>query len=165
MSEGLGSLAQSARSKQLKSAKVTIIAIGLLTVGANLVLALMNDYRIDEEVKKLQAQGLVVDQKVVEATKRETQLTCAGFGAIGIVFIVMGFFVSAYPVPITILALVLYLAGFAISAVLDPATIPQGIIIKIIIIGGLVRSIKAALEYERERSQAVEEAFAPSGSP
>jgi hypothetical protein len=126
--------------------------IGVLTILANLGVAMLSDSRIDEEAKKLQGQGMVVDQKAIEAAKRETQLTCAGFAAVGVVFIVMGFFVNAYPVPITISALVLYLAGNAISAVMDPTTIAQGIIIKIIIIAGLVRSIKAALEYERERS-------------
>jgi hypothetical protein len=58
---------------------------------------------------------------------------------------------------------VLYLAGNAISAVMDPTTIAQGIIIKIIIIAGLVRSIKAALEYERERSLVLPEAVVPDG--
>ena len=163
MSESLGSLAQSARSKQLKTARVTIFVIGVLTILANLGVAMLSDSRIDEEAKKLQGQGMIVDQKAIEAAKRETQLTCAGFAAVGVVFIVMGFFVNAYPVPITISALVLYLAGNAISAVMDPTTIAQGIIIKIIIIAGLVRSIKAALEYERERSPVMPEAVVPDG--
>jgi hypothetical protein len=156
MSDDLGSLAQSARGKQLKSAKTWIFAIGILTLLANIGMSFVVGSQVDEEVKKLQAQNQVVDQQAVEAAKREAQLVCAGFAAIGVVFIVMGFFVNAYPVPITILALVLYLAGFAISAVLDPTTIVQGIILKIIIIAGLSRSIKAALAYERERAAAAQ---------
>ena len=39
MSESLGSLAQSARSKQLKSARITLIVIGVLTIVANIAIA------------------------------------------------------------------------------------------------------------------------------
>ncbi len=91
-------------------------------------------------------------------------MTYVGFGALGVVFIVMGFFVTSFPVPITIAALVLYLAAFAITAVLDPTMIYRGIVIKIIIVGALVRSIKAALEYQRDQSQVLQEAVVPGGS-
>jgi len=156
MSDDLGSLAQSARGKQLKNAKGWIFAIGILTLLGNILFFFLTGPQIDEEVKKLQAQNQVVDQQSVDAAKHAAQLVCVGFGAIGVVFLVMGFFVDAYPVPITILALVLYLAGFAVTAVMDPTTIVQGIILKIIIVGGLASSIKAALAYERERAAAAQ---------
>jgi hypothetical protein len=165
MSESLGSLAQSARSKQLKSARITLIVIGVLTIVANIAIAAMSDSQVDNEVKKLHGQGMLVDQKAVDAAKRETKLVCVGFAVLGVVFVVLGVFVASFPVPITILALVLYLAGFAITAVLDPTTILQGIIFKVIIIGGLARSIKAALEYERERTSVPQEVLIPDGSP
>jgi hypothetical protein len=157
MSEDLGSLAQSARSKQLKTAKGTIIAIGVLTVVANIGMGLLSEAMVNNEVKNLQAKGMVVDQAAVAAAKRGTQLVCAAFAALGVAFIVMGFFVYAYPVPITVLALVLYLAGWAISAAMNPANIAAGIVIKIVIIVGLGKSIQAALAYERERSAVPQE--------
>ncbi len=70
MSESLGSLAQSARGKQLKTAKGILFGIGILTVGANIVFGLMANSQVDEEVKKLQAQNMVVDQKRSRRPKR-----------------------------------------------------------------------------------------------
>jgi hypothetical protein len=53
-------------------------------------------------------------------------------------------------VPATALGLILYVGAFAIFAAMDPASIAQGIIIKIIIIVGLVKALQSALAYQKE---------------
>ena len=73
--------------------------------------------------------------------------------ALGALFIVLGLMVKSYPVPITILSLVLYVAATLAFAALDPQTIVQGFIFKIIIVVALVKAIQAALAYQRDLSE------------
>jgi hypothetical protein len=159
MSDGLGSLAQSVRRKGLKSTKATIIAIGVLTAVANFALAGMTDVAAARYVQKLHKEGKIVDPRRVDVAKRTTRLISIGFGVLGVVFIVMGIFVETFPVPITILALVMFLAGWAATVVMAPpssavtrVTSVGTIVVKIIIAVGLARSIQTAIAYERDRA-------------
>jgi hypothetical protein len=158
----LGSLAQSARQKQLKSARGILLFVGILTVGANATFFALIRSQVDEvfnkEITALQAKGMVVDQAKVaplrERAVRMAQLINGGAIALGVVFIVLGVIVNRYPVPITILGLVLYVGGAAVFALIDASTLAQGLIVKLIIIVALVKSIQSALAYEREQKTA-----------
>ena len=98
-------------------------------------------------------QGLREDPAVVAEFRnrvlRVSQLVMGGAMALGVVFIVLGFLVKSYPVPSTVLGLVLYVGAAAVFGYLDPATLGQGIIIKIIIIVALAKSVQAAITYQR----------------
>jgi hypothetical protein len=143
-SDGLGSLAQSARQSSLKQARVILILVGVLTLAVNLVLFL----NIENEVQDLRRQhpGIVIPQDAIQTAR----LIYGGTAALGGVFIVLGIAVYAAPVVCTVIGLVLYLGGFAVFAVLDPENIHRGIIIKILIIVGLIKAVQAAAAYERE---------------
>jgi hypothetical protein len=152
----LGSLGQSARSKHLKSAKVTMILVGILTIGANAFLAGMAEKLVDDAFKK-ELQNIPAEQ--IDAVKLQelkqqaittTKLVSIGFCVVGVVYLVLGFMVYRAPVATTATALVLYIAGWAVTGLMDPAMLLKGIILKIIIIGLLVRALKAAIEYQKE---------------
>ena len=74
---------------------------------------------------------------------------------LGLLFVIFGLIVKQFPVPITITSLVLYILATAAFGLLEPATLLQGFIIKIIIIFALIRSIKAARAY-RDHTQNAE---------
>lgn len=158
-SDGLGKLAQSARSHQLGSARVTMYVIGFLTIAVNLTFAIfarsMVDSQFATEVKKLQAQGMQLDMQKIEELKAEsvlaTQISGGGFVALGVVFIILGMLVYRYPVPCTVLAMVLYLAGQAMTALADPQMLVNGFVIKIIIIVALAKAIQTATAYRRDQ--------------
>jgi hypothetical protein len=160
--EELGSLAQAARSKELKTARTTLIAVGVITLLANGVMALlakgMVDKAFEAEIRNMQQPGMVLDQDQLNQLKQQavtsTQLICFGFAAVGLVFIGLGVFVNKAPVVCTAIGLVLYIAGWAITAVLDPTMIAKGIILKIIIIVALVKALQAAIAYQRETASA-----------
>ncbi len=159
---GLGSLAQSARQKQLKSARGILLGIGILTVLANLVYMALAESQVkaelDKEVQQLSQKGMAVDRAklakiqndAVTMTLMINGVTCG----LGVVFILFGIFVNKYPVPITIAGLVLYIGAAAVFAFINPESLIQGIIIKVIIVAALVKSLQAALAYEREKSTA-----------
>lgn len=154
----LGSLGQSARTKHLKAAKTTMIIVGILTLGANIFMAISAENFVqaafDKELRNIPA-GQIDQNKLAELKKdavRSVQLTSFGFAALGVVFLVLGFLVYRAPVVTTATGLILYLAGWATSAAMDPTMIAKGIILKVIIIAALVRALKAAIEYQKEQA-------------
>ncbi len=73
--------------------------------------------------------------------------------ALGVVFIILGVIVNRFPVPATIISLILYVGSALGFAALDPSTLARGAIIKIIIVVALIKAIQAALAYEKERQR------------
>ncbi len=57
------------------------------------------------------------------------------------------------PLPAAIVGLVLFVSVHVISAVIDPMSIAQGIIVKIIIVVVLVKAIQAGVKYRQLRAQ------------
>jgi hypothetical protein len=154
----LGSLAQSARGKQLNQIRGILFFIGILTIAANGFMLL----NLDKEVKE------VVDQEVRQAggkvpakarQEREEELTRLGrllYGApiaLGAIFVVFGIIVHRFPVPVTVLTLVLYVGATIIFAVVNPETLRFGIVIKVIIVVAMAKAIQTAIVYQNERAQ------------
>jgi predicted RND superfamily exporter protein len=114
------------------------------------------DEAIQERVNALRQQGMIEDPQQVEEVRasmlRITYLLSGVLIAIGVLFIIFGIAIYTKPVPITITSLVIYIGCMAIFGFLDPASLAQGIIVKIIIIAGLVKAVQAAIAYEKERS-------------
>jgi hypothetical protein len=161
----LGSLAQSARLKNLNQARGTLIAIGILTIVVNgIQLFALRDMvktevnkMVETERAKARAQGmeLMIDEaklkEAVEAGTRVGYLIAYSVIALGVLFVIFGLIVKKFPVPITIISLVLYLGATAIFAFLSPETIAAGLIVKVIIIAGLAKAIQSAIAYESDR--------------
>jgi hypothetical protein len=141
----LGSLGQAARGNQLKSARIIMFVLGGLMLALNLFLMVSAESQLrnqgigGEDLKELVALNQVI----------------AGVGIlVAIVFIVLGALVYSFPVPCTIAALVLYIVYLVVQGALNPLSIVSGIIIKIFIVIGLVKSVSSARAYEQERRSA-----------
>lgn len=154
----LGSLAQSARSKQLKMAFGILLVVGILTTALNGFLFMTAESQVDAaiktELKKLPPGTVADPDKVAELREQEIRtmrLLHGGLLAIGIVFIVLALNVKRHPVVITVLGLVLYIGIHAVSGFFNPAALAQGLLIKALIVIALVKSIQSAVAYERER--------------
>jgi predicted RND superfamily exporter protein len=110
---------------------------------------------LDKQVQELQLRGMGVDraklQEIEDHAVQIGHLLDCGFLAVGALFIVFAFIIKQYPVPITIISLVLYLACAGVMAYLNPATLAAGAVVKIIIIVALAKSIQSARAYEAER--------------
>ena len=148
----LSSLAQSARMKQLKSARMIWIFVGVVTVALNGFLYVQAEEMVNNEIRNLQMQGYVIEgdvnQKRDQAVKM-TRLIHGGTVGLGVVFILLGVAVRSFPVPATVLGLVLYLGGIAVFAAINPASLLQGIIIKIFFIVCLFKAVHSAIGYQR----------------
>jgi hypothetical protein len=175
-SSGLGSLAQTARMKQIKVARGILLAIGILGTVGNAILYVTMESQIDaairQELNAVGMRGQVVDQAAVaklrESAVRIGKLVQAGFIGVSMSFIVFGLTVKKYPVPITVAALVVYVGTIAIVALIVPSAALEGILIKIIVIAALVKSIQAAVAYQREKTRLESQTgfpVAPTGFP
>jgi hypothetical protein len=149
----LGSLAQKARGTQLKQARNILITIGVLTVIINL----LGLVQFQAEVNKAGAR--------VNATFVAVEYAITGFFILmGVLFLVFGILIHRFPVPATVISLVLYLLATVIMVVLLGlqggvallASMGVGLIIRIAIIAALVRAVQSAIAYEKERRESAE---------
>jgi len=153
----LGSLTKSARAKQLKTARGILIVVGILTLLVNGFMFANARHEVEEVIQKqisdLRTHGQTADMtSVAEVHNRAVRLCQLIYGAtafLGVVFIALGIMVYAYPVPTTVIGLVLYIAGIAVFGLLNPVSLAQGIIFRIIIIVALAKSIQAAVAYQK----------------
>jgi hypothetical protein len=156
----LGSLSQAARHKQLNTARGILIVVGILTVLINVAsFAIINsqvDDIIKNQVNELHKKGMQEDPASVTAYRsqviRISQLFAGGAVALGVVFIILGCLVKKYPIPSTVIGMVLYIGSNALFGYLDPETLVKGLIIKIIIVVVLAKSIQAAIAYQRDQT-------------
>jgi hypothetical protein len=169
-SEGLGSLAQSARTKQLKTARGILFGVGILTVVVNAGMFFFAESivksQLDTEVQKIRAQGMMIDQvklaQIQDQAVRATRLADGIALLLGVVFIVCGALVYAYPVATTVTSLVLYLGAAAVYGVMDPMTLAHGWWMKILVAFGLFKAVQAAIAYENDRKSTMAAEPAPA---
>jgi hypothetical protein len=143
----LGSLAQAARGKELKGAQRILIVIGILTMAVNGFLL----YNLPNEIQQAMKQNQVAPAEIEQFRQAVTMSGYLVYGlpaVLGLLFVVFGLIIKQFPVPITITSLVLYVLAAVGFGLLNPMTLVQGIIVKVIIIYALIRAIKAARAYE-----------------
>jgi hypothetical protein len=159
------SLAQGARTQELKKAKGILWLVGILTIAVNGFFFFnakseMESAANAELVKS--GTSLAAIQALPDALRAEFDKAYeSAFGkvrliygagiALGAIFIVCALFVDKKPVAATVTGLVLYLGSIAAVLAIDPASLARGAIMKVFIIIGLVSSVKTALAVEKER--------------
>ena len=145
----LGSLAQAARDKQIRQARSTFIVIGVLTLGLNGFLL----YNLPNEIAQAARSNNVGPAQEAQFRQAVSFVGYAIYGGatlLGLVFVALGLLIKLRPVPITIIGLVLYIGSAVGFGLLNPLSLAQGVIVKVIIVVALVRAIKAARAYEQE---------------
>ncbi len=112
------------RLDQVKKARTAFIVVAVLQVVAGFLGSAMAGP--DEA-------GLILVSELILAT----------------VFFGLAFWASKQPFAAAIVGLFLYAGLHLLAAIGDPSTIYKGIIIKVIVVGMLVRAIKAGFEYRQ----------------
>lgn len=159
----LGKLKTSARSKKLNQVRVLLIILGILMAVVHAIFLANARSRYEDEAKKIfgpMAPRAMVKAIVDDAVSKETPIRI-GYIACGCLFIVFGIIVHKYPLPITILGLVMYIGAIFVGYMLsqDPKTLYQGAILKLLIIGGLISGIQTAVAIEKEKREASEDDY------
>jgi hypothetical protein len=155
---GLSSLAQSARAKQIKTARGILFFIGVITIVFNIIMMFVIRGQIDDEVRKLGFNPAAPPPEIQAQVRSLVVINyaiCIGFALLGVVYLVLGFLTPRYPVMCTVTGLVLYIVGYLVSGMIDPRQLAAGIIIKVIIVVFLFKAVQAALAAEREKQAAL----------
>lgn len=81
----------------------------------------------------------------------EDSATLIAAALMAVIYLVLGYWSQQKPLVALVLALLLYATNIVLSAILDPATIYKGIILKIIIIVFLAKGINSALHLRKSK--------------
>jgi len=125
----LSSLSQSARMKQLKSARMILIFVGVVTVALNGFLFVQAEAMVDDEIRNLQMQGIVIEgdlNQIRDQAIKMRHLIHGGTVALGVVFILL---------------------GVAVKSLLQGLFLPCDM--KIIFIYCLFKAVHSAIGYQR----------------
>ena len=147
--------------------------MGILTIVVNTALFYFADSivksQLDTEVQKIRAQGMIIDHaklsQIQDQAVRTTRLADGIAVLLGIVFVVCGALVYAFPVATTVTSLVLYLGAAAVYGAIDPMTLAHGWWMKIIIVVCLFKAVQAAIAYENERKSTLASGPAAPAAP
>jgi hypothetical protein len=166
-SSQFGSLSEAAQLQKLKSAKVALWIVGILTICLNGFMFVRADKEYDDALEaevhkqggsmaalqKLDAETKgAIDKERTDVVGKLHLIYGAGLG-LGAIFIICALMVNRKPVVATMTGLVLYLGGIAAFAVIDSSNLAKGLLIKIVIIAVLASAVKAAIAYERDKRQ------------
>jgi VIT1/CCC1 family predicted Fe2+/Mn2+ transporter len=168
-SSNFGSLSEAAQLQKLKSARVALWIVGILTILVNGFFF----FNAQDEFEKayeaeLKRQGVSmaelraldkdtlaeIDKEKSDGLAKVKLIYGAGLG-LGVIFIVCALLVNRKPVIATMTGLVLYLGSIAATAAFEPESLAKGLIMKVIIIAVLAGAVKAAIAYERDQRQKV----------
>ena len=146
---GLGNLAQAARDKQISTARILLFIVGVMEIGMTIVGIFLLHSNIDEEIRKAGGAQNVPRQQVELAYMIGYGLSALAI-LVGVTFLVLGALVKRFPLACTISGLVLFIVVQLIAAFVEPKTLVQGWLLKIIFVVCLIKAIQAAAAYQRE---------------
>lgn len=160
----LPSLTQQVRLGKLNGVRIVLFVLGVVLFAGGIGLIAnadnIGDRAIRQELDDADGNQLQPDEKRKAETlvRRMIRLQGALYALVGVVYLVFGFIVKQYPLPITIMSLALFITGSVI-----PLQRPEAILGLLICAGWLVAivmvvlsmALKVAISYAREsrRSQ------------
>jgi hypothetical protein len=77
------------------------------------------------------------------------------------IYVGLGLWARRNPLPAAIVGLVLFVTMIAVGAILDPTSIAQGIIVKVVVVVALAKAIHAGVKYRQLKAQMAEGEGAP----
>lgn len=146
-----------------KAAKwVLVVAIMQLVIGTFLGLreqptydkALKEIAWISDKFQPVEGETTTVGELRTRIERERIQVLAIPIG-IGLAFVALFFWARKSPLPALITAFALFVVVHAVSAVVDPTQLYQGILIKVFFIAALIKGIRSALE-ERVLSQSIQ---------
>ena len=149
------------KGKVAKASKMLLVLSVLFVIGGT-IFGLMNKSEADKaraQIAELDpSQTLVVEGKTYTLPElqkeidREVMMVFVINYFLAVVMFGLFLWARKAPLPAMVTGLCVYIAVIALSAAVEPKSLAQGILIKIIAIVALVSGIKAALQERDERS-------------
>ncbi len=147
----LGSLAASAHSKKLKTARNVLIVAGAIYALLYGLQFLSAERLANLAIEKEVGVGAQVSEEDRMMVVNGLRLVMGAFVAVGLILLALGFLVRRFPVPVTIMALVVFLSLHAVLALMNPLTLVDGLILKFFVLAALLGAMKSAFAFESDR--------------
>lgn len=160
-----GSIERMQEHGAVSSARKLLLAISILTVLSGLFFYAIQSSKVEDEIRE--AEQVTADMDAAERDalmKQETGMTFAEAIAhdrgqvkllllvnlvLGGIYVGLWRWAKSNPFMAAVTALILFLGVHVISAVVEPKTLVQGVIIKILFTVGLIHAVKAGAEARR----------------
>jgi hypothetical protein len=149
---------------KIRSGRRTIMACAVLfTLGTVAIWFMFRQAleKQDQEIAGAKGNPKYDQEKVLEAERKlagahgTATLVTAGNALLALGFYGLWWWAKTRPLPATLSALILFIAVQALNIVLDPASLAQGILIKVLILVALVGAVNAAQKYQKMTQQGV----------
>jgi hypothetical protein len=138
----LGRLSANAHLSQIRSARMVIALVALLT----LAFTIFTHVQFSAEVARLRLNPEFVINE--QALAHQNMLYYANYLIVAI-YGALILWVKRNPFAACLTALIIYLSLFVLNVAINPATIYQGIILRVVIILLLAKGVKSGLAYRR----------------
>lgn len=159
------SLARLSASSSMGTARKWLLAISIITLLSGFVFYAINNSDVEKQIREVEAATASLDPEMRDAMmKEQTGMTFQEaidhdrgmvklllVTNIGLSVVYFGLWIWAKRKPFTaaVIALLLFLTVIVVNAVIEPKTLPQGIIVKILFIAALAKAISAGNEERR----------------
>lgn len=149
-----GSILQKMRKKSFMEAAWLLAIVGIMQLAGGLVLLYQASYEASS-ASRFYSYSIAPSNPYEDyLTTYKMLKTIYGLQVVvAVVFLVLAYLVKHAPLKATAIGLGLYLAMNFGFAVLNPATLTQGLLFKIFCIGGLMRAVQCASKYEKFQKQ------------
>jgi hypothetical protein len=139
---------QAIRTKELKSARTVLIVVGIIQILLGAFHLTQTKSQMEEATRKELKPGYVLDQEKFDEEFEKQKALQYGINSvpvvIGVFFLIMSALVFKFPVGATLSPLIVFVIVHAADAVVDPASIAKGIILKIIFLVVLWKAYQSA---------------------
>lgn len=141
-------------------ARKWLLAVSIITLVSGLIFFAINKQEVEKEIDQVTAQVRGIDpaeldrrfqqnigmtfQEAIDHDRGLVNMLLAVNLALAAGYLVLWFWAKKKPLPASIIALIMFVTTVVISAVYDPSTIHQGILVKVFFTLALVRAITAA---------------------
>jgi len=151
-------------SNKISKARKWLLAISILTLVSGFIMFAIQQSEVEKQIRAAEAQianidpatrdaifkekiGMTWDQ-AVKHDRGQVKLLLGVNIALAAIYLGLFYWARRNALAATVTALILFITVYAISAVLEPKTLYQGILIKILFVAALAGAISAA---QRER--------------
>lgn len=146
----LGSLAEAQHKKHIKNGRTAIMAVAILILLSGIGFYFLQNGEIAREVRRVEAlPNMVVDQAVVAKLRTQIKALLVVNIALAAAYLGLFFWARTNPFGAALTALILFVTLILVGAAVNPATIVQGWLVKIIVIGALASAVKSGLAHRK----------------